>query len=259
MPAFLYFLPNQSMPPTKEDLAQRGLAYAFSRLPAVNPVSNVFGQNGAIAFDPERIDAGRAAYRADQQDWLPIPGSDCHVGVERAARPTPGDLQRVTMLPGRTVELGDELLWQAPIARSWSESGWSEELPQCVSILPDGRWQSGDTVPKYRALWQIASDYIAFIMGVATPEEEGRIRTHGLFTAATIALQANYLVGPCECSLLQLWNHRTAQNVLDAMVQRDQLIELLQKKTKQLGSAVLNSSASSAGPEASTEPTPPPI
>lgn len=259
MPAFLYFLPNCTTPPSKEELAKLGLAYAFTRTPAVNPVSNVFGQNGAVAFDPERIDSGRAAFRADQQEWLPIPGSQCHVGVDKSDKPSPGDLQRLTMLPGRAVELGDEQLWQVPFARSWGEGGWSDELPASVSVLPDGRWKNGETVPRYQELWQIASDYVSFILGGASEQEEARLQGYGLFSAGTLALQANYLVGPAECSLLRLWNKHNAQSVLDALVQRDQMEALLQKKMKEAGSGEAITSPSSAGPAASTEPTPLPI
>jgi hypothetical protein len=166
------------------------------------------------------------------------------------------------MLAGTPVELGDERVWIVPIARSWKEDEstvkWNDELPFSVKVLPDGRWEAGQVVPRYRELWEIGDLYVSVVIGGATPEEAARLEQYGSFSAAAIILSANYLVGPAECSLLGLLNTQNAFQVLDALIQRAQMEELGQKKMTQRAAAEQVSLASSAGPGVSTEVTPPP-
>ena len=270
MPGFLYFLNNAATPPRKEELGPLGLAHAFSKVPEFAGVSGfhcgeIKGLNGIILFDSERVEPGRASFLADRQTWMELPGANgkIFVGVDNQALPTPGDLQRVNMLPGTPVELGDERIWIVPIARSWKDGGerveWDDQLPRAVKVLPDGRWGAGQVVPRYRELWEIGDIYVSVVTGSATKEEVERLEHYGVFSAAAIILSANYLVGPAECSLLGLLNTQNAFELLDALIQRRDMDELAQKKMTQLAATAQASLPSSAGREDSTQVTAPPI
>ncbi len=272
MPGFLYFLNNVQATPRKEELAALGLAHAFSKVPQMPspPLVSGFacgeiqGLSGMILFDPERVEPGRAGFFPDRQTWIQLPGSEgkVFVGVDNSQIPTPGELQRVNMLPGSPVELGDERTWIVPIARSWSECDerlvWSDEVPRSMTVLPDGRWGPGEVVPRYRELWEIGDLYCSLCLGDPSEEQKRKINEYGSFSAAAIVLAVNYLVGPAECSLLRILDTHNALQILDALIQRADLRELAQKKRRQAVATEVASSPSSAGPADSTAVIAPP-
>lgn len=272
MPGFLYFLNNATEAPRKEDLGKLGLAHAFSQAPAAAGVSgfacgDVRGLNGVILFDPERIDSGRAAFHAGQQTWLEVPAlrpdsPRLFCGMYNDAPPSPGDLQRPSMLPGTAAELGDGKTWIVPIARSWGADDehvlWTRELPRRVRILPDGGWGPGEVVPAFRDLWEIDDLYYSVIRGGATDEQITKLNSYGLYSAAAIVLAANYLVGPAECSLLGLLDTQNARQILDLLIQRQEMEDLFQKKMTLLSVAAADSTLSCDGQKDSLPITTPP-
>ena len=254
MPGFLYFVPDLAQTPDKGLLKELGLDYAFARQPT--PAGVVNGpdkKSGQLLFDPDKVASGRAQYQpACQrwQKWKTAKGREVYVGIETGSEPGPGDLQRPSMITGTAVELADESVWIVPIARDWSldEEGklrYAIVLPQSAALDESGQWSEGEVLPRYRRLWEINLDYYHVVRRVADEEATARVE-RSLLDMAAECLAANYRVQSAECSLLGLLSFVHAKRVLDGLIQRDALEEVLQKKMA-AGREASATSASSSG------------
>lgn len=258
MAAFLYFLPDLADQPTLKVCREWGLGYALEREPVASRVHGMLGKGGWIVADPDRIDVGRIAFHAEQQQWQKwktAAGKEIYVGLYTAEPPGPGDLQRRSMLEGTPVELADGRMWQVPVARQWDADAdpeyviWSPALPRAATLDDEGNWRVKEVLPKYRELWQAS---VAYYDARLVQGEFNTLR------GAAQALGANYLVDEAECSLLGVLSLEHALDVLDALVQWELAMQLFQKKTLTNGSGLIAGSASSSGPAAAAETIAPP-
>lgn len=104
--------------------------------------------------------------------------------------PTPDDLARKTMRPGKWLTLESGQPWHIPIAR---------QLPQTLGIDPQTGGVVGRTAERYREFFETAWDSLAWF----EPDEEGKCRVDfdPAFAFAVQALAINYritrdMIGP---------------------------------------------------------------
>lgn len=124
MNAFLYFLPTANQPPSEKDIRSAAYGYAFDKPAKTDHKAIQSGPNGqagviVTAFD-RFVPPARRQYDPTQQTWIEHQAGGYWVGVWNDAKPTPAELERKKIIPGKMLELADGQLWQAPIARSWS-------------------------------------------------------------------------------------------------------------------------------------------
>jgi len=268
MAGFLYFVPGRDAI-APEDLQVLGLGYLVDRARPLVP-RPLFGngpdgkQSGLILALADAVpDLG---FYPQRQVWKPIPGSPAGVmvGMERdAPLPAPGDLERSRMLSGHWVELADGQEWLAPIARCWLEhggdAGWVCALP-CRSRLDEsGHWASGDPLPRYEAVWDLAARWDGANQAAIADREEGgeevsvSFQFDDLHEGAVLALQQNYLLGPAEVDMIGCLTQDDAARVLNALVDLPTRLEWVKKKL----AAESAGGSSSPGPAAAPRATGP--
>ncbi len=206
MSGFLYFRPS-TQTVTKELADEIGLGYAFSSMPtgtacAINTPS---GQNGYVFADEKRLGEYTVSMDLDNQEWRKIPKSDCYVGYWKAAPPVPEDLLRTPSLPGYVVKMGDHQ-WIVPLTARFDDSRKMlvTALPCYLECDKDGNWNEGGVLELHRHLWEIGQpfrdDVAAQLMQGVPPRD---FTNNELAGAAIGYLQANYVVGPMEMSMMR--------------------------------------------------------
>lgn len=255
--AFLYYLPNRK-PLNARDL-RTALPHAFearSFPTAVEVTRGPDGKAGMIAADSARHEQN-IAYLPELQTWRQAPGG-IWVGLFNDAPPGPDDLVRETPLDGYKTELADGRAWLCPRAYEFSEpenEAWEQplpferRLPLVAAIDADGKWTVAGVLPKHRELWDLAADWGALRFNQPDDRQLARFDGAGQLSGAVLALAANYLVGPAECSLLGLLTIEHAREVLDRLIDRPRFEALAKKKNTWL--AARSSAAGSPGPAAS--------
>lgn len=254
MGGFLYYIPGGRTGLHLDDLARKGLGYAFDR--ATLSVREIVGPGpdgkpaGAIVCDHRRQE--KCGYFPPEQEWRAIPGNEAGVwvGYFRAEKPGPAGLAREKMLDGYPVELADGNRWQAPTARApWGEP----TLPRGVSFGADGKWAVGDVVAAHASLWVLAQRFWDARLG-ALAESDGetiRFDFDGLHDAAVECLGANYAIGRIEAGMLGLFVTGSAVTILEALIDWPRVVEILKKTIDQ----TLEGSATSPGPPADSPAT----
>lgn len=249
----IYFVPDSvSCRPT--NVAELGLAYAFSGSPAVRSrCRGPEGQEGTLLCDPH-FDEVRSLFKPDEQTWQKIPGSPCWVGTYRDEPLPPEALARKEQLGGHLVTLADSQQWLVPVARSFvdTEDGlqWIDRLPSTSALDAEGHWVSGPVIDRYRQLWQIAAQWhdarMAAIRNLSAEDEERLeanesvqviLEFENLHTSAVTTLAANYRLSSAEAALLGLLSKQHAIRVLNALTDEPALLEILKKKDPQGQSA----------------------
>jgi hypothetical protein len=188
-----------------------------------------------IVADPKRVET--IGLFPDKQTWRKIPGKEIWVGFFNDARPTPDDLGREEQHDGHFVTLNDGNEWLVLAIRQWSiENGelvWSYGVPQVSQLDDDGVWSPGPIQNCFEPIWKVACDWDDAKV-IAFDEEDdspGTPFSAGI-DAAVMALAVNYVVGPAECALLDLFTQPTAIEVLDALTDWPTRIELQKKITE---------------------------
>jgi hypothetical protein len=247
MAGFLYYLPEFDRSLRIEDARDAGLGYAFDRgafSASTFHASEPFGGEGVIFADPEAV--SKVGFYPGQT-WRPCPGRPFWVGYYDEARPGPADLARGRQLAGHYVRLADGADWLVPVARGWSDDetnpGWFHAVPRLAAIDEAGEWISGDVVPEFRQLWELAVAYwdarAEAAAAVTDAGGEGaraavelRIDTFGgLLDAAAFALGTNYRLSKWEIAALGLFDTSSPQAILDAVVDGPTFARWLEKKT----------------------------
>lgn len=239
---FLYFVPGVNSPVKLADLPEHGLVYAFERQCTSNGVTRgPDGGPGMILADDQRV--AKIGYHKADQTWRRVPQTKAWVGYSTDAPPEPGILQRVSMLLGHRVTLGDGRDWQIPVARGLTDEGdglrWYQALPQATGVDDEtGEWVRGGLLPAHKALWDVALRYWESLAG-ATPDDQGS-RSFDFAKAndaALAALASNYVVGKAEVIALSLFTDQTVARILQSLVDWPTLVEWTEKKTDE-GSGV---------------------
>jgi hypothetical protein len=274
MPGFLYFLPDLprlGSVPSQEVIASRGLAYAFEGRPFGRGCSGPAGKDGFMLGCRRRWQPGQLYFEA-AQIWTPHPSGQYFVGYWPDQVPGPGDLAREKQLDGHTIELADDRQWQVPLARGIHDDStpeqlrlpWSCNLPQRAAIDADGNWVDQGPLPRYVALWELVCGWNDFRRGFSDDPGHEALAEHWAmfktrFDAAVQVLQANYVVGPVELSLLGALTKQHAKDVLDLAIDQPEFEQIVKKwlAASQLAQSIAAADGSNSqdGPADETKPT----
>ncbi len=276
--SFLYFLPDiaRTAPlPSQEVIASRGLAYAFESRPFGCGCSGPQGKEGFVLGCRRRWESGQVKIEPTQI-WTPHPSGKYFVGYWPDQLPTPDQLAREKLLSGHLLKLADEREWQIPLARGRHDESTAEtprvpysvELPQRSQLNEQGEWIDGGVLPKYRALWELASGWNDFRRAQLDDPDHERLVEHWSryqtrHEAAVQVLAANYVVGPVECSLLGILNKELAAEILDLAIDEPEFDRILKKwlaayRLNPAQTSAAAGSTSSPGPVAETITIDPP-
>ncbi|HRS28497.1 MAG TPA: hypothetical protein P5255_09545 [Phycisphaerae bacterium] len=239
MGAFLYWAPGDQLPEGLEHLDGLRLTQA-----GVLRSPDGASKPGVVLADEAHLAGQRLGLYPDEQTWRRVPGCQAWVGFYRAARPTPADLQRPTLLAGHAVRLADGQEWIAPIARGCvddeAELRCYVALPRRSELDDDGRWVPGPVAERYGKLWECAVRFWDAFVGAkplaTTPSDESGAPTSlsleftELHETATAALAANYWVSAPELALLGALDEGTAVAVCQALIDWPTIARWLEKK-----------------------------
>lgn len=269
MPGFLYFVPGVNSVSSIAQLAEWGIAHAFDNPGRKTPQPSAGPDNlsGLLLSDPRRVDPGRASYAPTRQIWRKH-AKGYYVGMEKGVPITPADLRRPSPIAGVDLQLGDGNSWQVPVARAWTahedQLRYRILLEQGIDYL-DGQVVYRSVVKRHAELWAIATAWYHHLAGPddveMDPEEERELLFGSdslsdvqLYGCAARVLGANYAIGLLEAIMLGLFTSSNWQLILNALIDWDTYVELVQKKRAQL----LAAHSSSTGPGGTPPSTDPP-
>jgi hypothetical protein len=268
MNSFLYYLSQANQPPSERDIRQGKYGYAFDR-PAKTDHKAVNvgpdGKHGVIFTALDRqVPPARRQYDPQNQVWIEHRTGGYWVGMWKDEPPTPADLERKKIIPGKAVELADGNYWQVPIARSWSANDdaavkerflyYDCQLETQAIFDGEAGFIDGPVVAGYAELWAIAEALYQCRFGDPTDEQSALLQIATPLLAVRI-LSTNYRLGVCEASLLGIVTTHFAYPIFDVLNDLAGREEVLQKKRAQL--ALLNSSAGPADTIPITDPLTP--
>lgn len=237
MNGFLYYISGKTREITADEIKECGLGYA---IPAEKTAGGVMagpdGKNGVILADARRVLAHRVQYKADEQTWRRVPGTaGSWVGMWNDGVPGPADLARDKQLAGHYVTLGDDREWLVPVARGLVENEdagrleWYTALPQRRELNDAGEWVSGDVMPKYGPLWDLACRLFDHTCGYS--KSINVFTFSGADDGAALALGYNYAgLGRAEVSLLGLFDETICKEVLEMVIDWPVWSDFLKKK-----------------------------
>jgi hypothetical protein len=243
MGGFLYFVPDRDAGLGPQELRAAGLSYALDAEVHQQHIASggLDGRGGVVLADAGHCEPASVRYAASEQEWVEVPTG--WLGRYSGQAIGPDDLMRTKPLDGHLVELADGRKWLCPLAKLHVIEGdqvrWHHAFPRGVRRGRDKKWQSGEVVPRYRRLWQLALAW--WDVRLASAPENAEIGQtiqfdfDGLHDAAVECLAANYRLGPDEVCLLGLFDSDSARKILDALIDLPNLVALnaeLQKKTE---------------------------
>jgi hypothetical protein len=262
----LYYLPGLTRSVKLAELRACGLGYALEdRATPAGVETGPDGQAGVVVGDPTRVPDHKIGYYAAEQRWRKVPGArtdkgPCWVGIYPAAPPSPEDLQRLDLLSGHAVKLGDGARWRVPIARAIDAGAehltYANLLPRAVGVDEDGQWQAEGIVDRYAPLWEIATAWWEARVGAEETDGGVTFDFAGVNDCALAALAANYRLGKAEVALLGLLDARSVTTILDALIDWPTFEVWFKKKVAQQ-SAGSNSAAGPADSPPVTSPASP--
>ena len=211
MAGFLYFKPLHARHVTRGDLAQWHLGYAFPRGVQVGlcQANTPSGAAGTVFGDPQRL--GEYGVRMDMaaQQWQKVPKSDVWVGYWREAKPQPAQLAREPQIPGYAVKLADGQEWQIPLVRRFDTLALASvsNLPCYMECDDDGNWHRGELLQEHAHLWALTQPIADALLANYVEQRENEPTDAQVFGAAVGLLQANYVVGSGELSLMRAFTN----------------------------------------------------
>ena len=275
MSGFFYFLPGISRMatlPSAEEIAARGLAYAFEGRPHGRGVMMGRVEGYLLGCRRRFADVGEVYFDPAQQ-WQPHPSGKYSVGYYPDRLPGPAELARAKLIEGHSIELADDRRWEVPLARSVHAAAdpklicaWSCELPQALAIDAKGDWIEQGPLPRYRSLWDLVSSWNDARRSFADDPAAAKLIEHWStykvrIDAAVQVLAANYVVGPIECSILRLLTKENTKEILDLAIDQPEFERLLKKFLATVApaqpTAAADGSSSSAGPAVTDQVTAP--
>lgn len=224
---FVYFIPGASAAPG-EVLEGLGLAAILGRHVEAGPTDRgPDGGRGCLIFAGEGPRA-RLAAEAGRMRWIPARGGGGAVaywiGYDRGEPPTPADLQRERILPGRALRLGDGNEWIVPMARQYDTEveQFVPAVPMRLTVDDDGR-DAAQVVAGYAELWDGAmaawNECVRAVAEAAGEEraELAELEPMPLAEAERIcaaAIRTNYRAGRLEARALGLFDTATITAML---------------------------------------------
>ena len=235
---FVYFIPGASAAPG-EVLEGLGLAAILGRdVEAGATDAGPDGGRGCLIFAGEGPRA-RLAAEAGRMRWIPARDPDVHrdgetaywIGYDRQELPTPADLQRAEILPGRALRLGDGHEWTVPIARQYETDieQFVPAVPMRLTVDDEGR-DAAEVVAGYAELWDGAlAAWNECVRAVAEAAGEGRpelaeLEPMPLAEAeriCAVAIRTNYRAGRLEARALGLFDTATITAMLRTIADLD--------------------------------------
>lgn len=175
----------------------------------------------------------RIGYFKEKQVWRPIPHTEKRiwVGMYEDSPPREEQLRRPLQLTYDELELQGQR-WRIPIARSFVEVDDNQIAPvnrlsSYFAVNEDGEWTFGDVEEQFEPLWSVGFRYWDHLHGVlvneTTSDEEQKVDVEpiddfDLAEMAAVALQANYRLGPVECSMLKLLSVHSVSQILNIVI-----------------------------------------
>lgn len=260
MPGFLYFIETDAKSLSPDLIHSAGLGYAIDSRVIQPVVAGPTGKPGFIVADAAAADRPAVRYRPTEQTWVRHNDADAHLGYYTDAPPTPSDLQRARMLPGRGVMLADDSHYQVPIVRRFAEFEdrllWDCALPQSLSRNDQGAWVPRGPIARYARLWDMVQGYLAAretALSEAAAGETVFFQYEPINELAIGILGINYRVGPTELETLGLYTQEARAEILRIACDDDTRETWLKKKA---GDLIRDIGDSSVGPAASTPADP---
>lgn len=242
MAGFLYYLPGSRGSLSLADMSRAGIGYAFDQAPSCADVDGPDGGRGVVCAACDRPDPPPLGYSNTGQVWRKVPAENVSprawVGMVASLHPpTPIDLIRLETLPGHDVRMANDTVWSVPFARRYIEtdSGVASYdcLPQTVDLDDDGRFIEGDRIAKHNRLWGISEAFVAYTteaLATKEGETEPQLDPQKLFNDASDAIAVNYYISAVELVLLRALDTNAAINVLRAVIDWDNFLDLANKK-----------------------------
>lgn len=208
---FLYFVEGRdTLSPA--DAERLGLSYAFPNgIAHVRCGTGPGSINGVVAS----AEADHCGFYPDAQEWriYRFEGPKIWVGWRRDKRPRPNDLSKHReRLAGHQVRMADGSEWLVPCALSVGSNGYMRRtVPSTLKLNEEGQWISGDVLPEYRRLWEIANKWFDHWVN-ASQQGQSLLSASEAVDMCCEALAVNYRVTRAECATLGLFDDQ--QNVL---------------------------------------------
>lgn len=246
MPGFLYFLPAAKTSDIPANLKRWGLSYLIdgeeNRIHPGRqaPVGGVQGLvvGSSANWSIEEVKAG------DHVEWVKFPKPFAEIPpmlgwVKDQPMPGPLDLARVKQISGELHTLADGNRWLLPIAKQYTDDCYRSNLPMAFSICEEtGNWIADKVVPKYRAIWKHASDYLDSMTEAFSNHVEGEDFKWTIpdgNALVTDAFQANYRVCDMELATLGLLESGIYQLVADVLIDSGGWDQLKKKEGQGIG------------------------
>jgi len=195
---------------SREQAAAHGLAGVLPTIESRQTTRGPSGGGGVIVG----VSSERLGFDPTAQTWRKLPGGKFWFGWWNDAPPGPEDLQRTEQLTGHLVKLRDGCKWLVPLARAWSDSGYSPKIPAALDFDESGQLCRGAVELRYRDLEEAAKQFSEFFF------EGGSTTYEALIGWACTALAVNYRLGRHEALALGLFDDQfiAAQDVLRAVI-----------------------------------------
>ena len=212
---FLYFVEGRdTMSPAEAE--RLGLSYAFPNGIAHVRCGTGPGSINGVVASPE---ADHCGYYPDSQEWrlYRFENPKIWVGWRRDKRPGPDDLRKHRdQLPGHEITMADGSTWVVPCALKIGAAGYIHRtVPSTLKLDDSGKWVSGDVLPQYRRLWEIANKWFDHWLN-ASQQGQSSLSAMDAVDMCCEALSVNYRVTRAECAALGLFDDQ--QNTLTAIL-----------------------------------------
>ena len=179
-----------------------------------------------VAKHPAWPDSHRIGFYPEEQTWRDC--GDYWLGYVTDCKPGPDSLQREALVSGYDYELGDELIWDAPMIRY---PAGSANLPQTMGVDASGKYVES-VVPSMTWAWELSCKiWDDYFLGSGINRAE-------VFDYAVKCLSVNYRVGPHEATALGLLNTDTAALVLKAAIAEPLIREFMAEDESKKNQAV---------------------
>lgn len=129
--------------------------------------------------------------------------------------------------------------WKIPIAKRWKEEDglprYRCALDRSLKVDRSGEWVLGDVLPKYKALWELATDFFDRLLNVQKVAETEQSSSYmvpsvELDDLCSIVFGANYRVSKYEIGMLEILRQRDQFDIMNLVIDLPGLTQL-QKKT----------------------------
>lgn len=215
MASFLYFVEGG------RSEVPEAVGHAFDRRPIFHAVHNngPHGGAGMLVADQSFSDKTQLiAFSGKEQTWRKLGKSIAWCGYWHDHPPTPGDLERDTMLPGDSIELNG-MTFVAPKYLVHQGHGFSCQVPRKLSVTDDGEWATDGVEDRYAPFSKAAESFYEWFVGAVRKDPEAKPATLAdMADWALAALAVNYRISRMEASMLGLLTERSAVNVLRSVI-----------------------------------------